>query len=980
MIPKKTRKELIGEDESRRIAALDSIKRIDSEDLDLILRTAWAFDLNYLERVVRKIAEVKNEKSAFVISSILFASTEKSQEPIRIQCLEALSKNPTDAANHALINVAKNQTFYGTQCYAVKKLGLRKRNESVLALLHDIIEGGKYQPSTEESKQKPHELLLSAFEALSSASLRNENSALFILRKISDPSCQNIYREQGAKRLVEMGFDSLLDHVLDSIEEHISNSKVLFPLLGIIEGLKKSVKQKGRIQKVIEQILPSWNQDQPLNENLVALIKNIIDPNLVDTISTATCNWQLNRPAGTAITEILNTSPKSSVKTINALLRYADTGQWNTNKTYILENLNQCYLERPIDVIRKTFENDTANYVQCRNDLTVKRNTPETREAYVKNITKSIQSFVKQRQEDIQMVNRYLSHYFEELKKILLPLFKDTIRDEDWYLCTKKCIYPLINILSQTPTDKRESVDKALTNLIDAFLNISKTCNEFVKRASDDWLVSRFRTPSKYILTQGCKSDKHKGNIIETLIERASRYFYKGSSAARDEVQFQNWVSKNIISIWKEESRESLLIYLTKDNEFNEWVYERLYDHDFVDGYVIAKGLESRVSEPYAIRLLEDLIERYTDDAENILVQNINNGTTAQIRAAAAKSTGAIYDYKIKPQCPKIVLEALHERFTEQNREVRKAAYISLSRICSEQSIDPLLEAKSKDKKLEDIIRQSLDNIFARFSEARPSEDNVEATIAWIKLIGKLGDKRGFKLLKPYVDPASYHVSEAVRIATVQAMGIVGASDDIPFLEKLKETESHLPGLIKEADRGIGFISNIGDFELLDIMRQLTDEHSTFSEPTLDLTRIFDKKAQSIKNHSFQAFKAWNSQNHSLYVTHLDNVCDLISKRIMEVFRNELFQGDDKKYVSLKTSDKPDNRYNFLKGKFDSVVGSCFIVIHALRVKAPIAHAEDSKTEEPKRELSPEEGELARENFINAITRSVEMLKKKVFT
>ena len=53
MISKKARKELLDEDESRKIQALDSIKSIDSKDIDFIVQTAWGFDQSYLQKVVQ---------------------------------------------------------------------------------------------------------------------------------------------------------------------------------------------------------------------------------------------------------------------------------------------------------------------------------------------------------------------------------------------------------------------------------------------------------------------------------------------------------------------------------------------------------------------------------------------------------------------------------------------------------------------------------------------------------------------------------------------------------------------------------------------------------------------------------------------------------------------------------------------------------------------------------------------------------------
>jgi len=418
---------------------------------------------------------------------------------------------------------------------------------------------------------------------------------------------------------------------------------------------------------------------------------------------------------------------------------------------------------------------------------------------------------------------------------------------------------------------------------------------------------------------------------------------------------------------------------LAKDAVFNEWVYDTLSDNELLDSPIIVQGLNLRPSETYTIKLLQDLIERYTANAENLLVQNISNGRTPRIRATAAKAAGAIFEYAKTRNCPSTVLGALHERFTDQSAEVREASYVSLGQISSEQSIDVLLEAQAKDNELKHVIRDSLDKIFMRFSHARPSEDNTEVTIAWIKVIGKLGDNRGLELVKPYVDPSTAHPEKTVRIAAVDAIGNVGRSDDIAFLEEVRREESHIRDMTNRIDRAIALISNVGDFELLEILRKLTDEHLAFSDPKLDFAKIFGNKATVIKSQCFKAYRSWHSQNYSLYSTHLANVCDLISKRIMELFKDELFQGNEKRYVSVRASQSSENRYDVIKGKFDPVIGSCFKTVHALRVKASIAHPEDSKTEQPKAELSPEEGELAKENFINAITGSVEMLKKKVF-
>ncbi len=829
-------------------------------------------------------------------------------------------------------------------------------------------------------QQRPA-FIISAFEALSSDSLKNEESALGILEKISDPSCPDVYREQWAKYLAKMGFDSLVDSVLDKIEGDVNNSKVVFPLLGIIKDLKKTTKQKRRIDKVIEQILPQVNQDQGLNENLASLIKDMIDPDLINVISIATCDWPLNKSAGSSIIQILNNCKKDSVKTINALLRYVNTGQWNTNKGHILPNLNKSYSEKPIDVIRKTFENANPNYGECRNYLRQNQNIPNNKEAFVRNITKSLEFFAKECYEDEERLRRYLPTYFNELQTILVPLFKTEILNEDWHLCAKNCLYPLIRLSSKTVTEKLEALNDGLKKLINRFLSNPSTGEKFVERVADDWLVTQNRTPSKYILTEGCRLNEHRAKILEVLIRTASNYCYNGSKATKDRIQFQKWVSKDIVSSWKQESKEFLARYLTEDDVFNEWVYDTLHEHNLIDVSIIVKGLTSTISEPYTTKLLEDLIERYTSDAKNILVQNINNGRTPKIRETAAKTAGLIFDYKIKSHCPNSVLEALHERFTEQNKEVRETAYVSLGKICSEESIDPLLEAKSQEKKLEGVIKQSLDNIFARVSKEEPSQDNIEVIIIWIRVIGKLDDKRGFQLVKPFVDPSTAHPEKAIRIAVVEAIGRVGSSQDIPFLEKLRAEESHLPKMVNGIDRAIGFISNIGDFELLEIMRNLTDKHPTFSDPKLDLAAIFGDKAETIKSQCHQAYKSWLSGSYSLYATLLDNVCDLISKRILDAFKDELFQDDDRKYVSLRRSSKVNSRYEFLKSKADfKLIGSCFGTVHALRVEAPIPHAEDSQTERPKTELSAEDGQLAKDNFINAITKSVQMLKKKVFS
>ena len=152
-----------------------------------------------------------------------------------------------------------------------------------------------------------------------------------------------------------------------------------------------------------------------------------------------------------------------------------------------------------------------------------------------------------------------------------------------------------------------------------------------------------------------------------------------------------------------------------------------------------------------------------------------------------------------------------------------------------------------------------------------------------------------------------------------------------------------------------------------------------FSDPQLDLVKIFSDKAGPIKTQCFRAYKSWLNGDYSLYATHLDNVCDLISKRLLDVFKDELFGNDSGKYVGLRRSNKVNSRYEFLKSKsVFSLIGSCFGIIHALRVEAPIPHGEYTQTEREKTDLSPEDGELAKKNFINAISKSVEMLKKKV--
>jgi len=984
MISKKMRDALSDEDQGKRYAALDSIKKIDPRDLDLVVQSAWGFDETYLRRVVQVITQVRDERSALAISSILFASTQESQEAIRTACLDALSQNPTEAATNTLIQVAKNQKFYTTQCEAIKRLGSRGKEDRILAVLHDIVMEKNYFPSTEEAKTQakaqPYALVLSAFEALSSTSLRNEKSVLVILNKISNPSCENPYREQGAKHLAKMGFDSLVDPVLDKVEENVADLKVVFPLLGAIKNLKKDDKQKQRLRRLIEQILPQVSQDQALNENLVSLMEDIMDADLVEVISIVTSNWILGKSAGRSVVRILDACPKNSPKTIIALLRYAETPQWNSNQSYVLPNLNKCYYEKPTHVIRKTFENDKPNYGECRDSLRLKQNTQEHRDAFVRNITESLQMFFKERQQDRSAFNAYVSLYFDELRKILSPLFQQSISDEDWRVCTKNCLYPLISALPKTAQEKRELLDHSLTGLIDNFLNIGATCTEFVERASSDWLATRTRSQAKYILERGTEIEKHRKTTLELLICRASDYSWKPESATRDEIQYQKWVAKDIVSAAKEDSREFLVQNLAKDNVFNEWGYDTLHEHNLLDVSIIIKGLTLKISELYTTKLLEDLALIYTPAAEDILVQNIKNGRTVNIRAVATKAAGNIFDHKVSSGCPNTILGAVHERFTEQRKDVREEAYASSGKICSDQSIDPLQKTMVKDTKLQGAIKQALDNIFAKFADAKPNEDDAEQTIAWIKVMGKLRDKRAFPLLKPYVDPSTYHRNKTVRMEAIKAIGMLATSEHIQFLENLKDLESHEPELIYEIDRAIGLASNVGDFEFLDIVRKLTDNNSTFSDPKLDLPQLFGDNAKSIKYQCVRAYKFWLGEDYSYYATHLNSVCDAVSKVMMDVFKDKLFGEDDKKYISLRRTDKAISRYNILKSKPGfQLIGSCFGTIHALRVEAPVAHGEDSHTDQPKTDLSPEDGQLAKRNFINAITKSVEMLKKKTF-
>lgn len=979
MISKKTKKVLLEEDESERKRALEFIKRMDSKDIDFLVQTTWSFDQSYLQAVVQQIARVRNEKSASAISTILFACTEKSQDPIRIKCIDALAQNSTEPATEALVNVAKNQKFYSTQCHAVRKLGTRQREQRIVMLLHGIVEEGQYTPTTDEAKRDPHRLVLCAFEALSSESLRNEESAKVILEKTADPGCQEIYRQKGVKYLAQMGFQSTVDPALDKIEQYLNNTEIVFPLFRLLTSLKGGKQQKQRVHQVIGTMLPTVNPRDTLNADLVGLMKATLDEDLIDILTAKTCTWELNGPAGGPIVEMLRACPKESTRTIKGLLRYADTPQWSVNKQYVLPNLNASYLENPLEVVREIFESDIRSRVECRDFLRQQQNTPTNREAMVKNICDGIEAFVQDPPDDKEEFNRYLSQYFGELGNIVPPLLKDGINENDWRLATNNCVYRLVKLSSKANAEKRSAISEELTKLIDHFFSNPRTGSQVVEKAINDWLVrTRTRTPAKYMLMDACAAEKHRSNAIRILIRRAAGFHDKGGVPTDEESLYQKWVSENVVARWEEEAKPVLDECLVENDEFNAWAYETLRVHDLLDCSIVVRGLTSKISDLYTMRLLEDLIPRYSADAENILVQKIRHGRPAKIRASGTTAAGAIFDYDVNPNCPNTVLGAVHERFSEQSREVREAAYVSLGKICSAESIDVLQKAKAKDTKLESVIKQSLDNIFARFSEAKPSEDNVDTTIAWIKVIGKLADKRGFEKLKPYVDPESYHRDEAVRIAAVAAMGLVGTSEHIAFLEELRQKESHFPELTREIDRAIGFISNIGDFKLLDVVRQLTDDDPAFSDLTLDLSTIFGKRAQSIKNHCFQAYKAWNSQDYSLYVTQLDNVCDLLGKTIIDVFRNELFGGNEKRYVSVKTSDSPENRYNLIKGKFDSVTGSCFIIIHALRVKAPIAHPEDSKTEQPKRELSSDEGELAKENFINAVTKSVEKLRDKV--
>lgn len=976
MISKEHKEALLGNDEAKRLQTMQSLDRLDSEDMDFLVRTAFNFDRGYLEKVIDRIAKVNNEKSACLISTILFALIEETQEPIRVKCIDALSQNSTYIATQVLINVAKNQRFYKIQCLAVKRLGLRKKEVEVLSILHNIIEEEKYLPSSEAGKQPPHILILSAFEALSSDSLRNLESALSILDKITDPSSGGVYIEYGVKYLARTGLNSLVDSVLDKIEEYEADRKIVFPLMRLLKDLKHKKIQRNRIHKLIERILPTIDQNQQLNNDLALIMKATVDENLLDIVSAATCGWDLNMPAGSLIIEILNMVPKNSPRTVDALLRYAGTGQWNTNRNRVFPNLNDCYLDQPIYVIRKTFENKNPTYIQCRDYLRGQQNTDENRESLITNITRSIEASVKESHEDKEKLNGYIHIYFNELQIVLAPLFKSEISDRAWRVCTRNCLYPLTKISTEIGSAKRKSLDEGLKTLISGFLGNSRTGQRFIERTADEWLASRTRTFSKYILIGGCSFDEHRSKIIEILITRASDCFHKGNNATTNEVWFQKWVSKEIVGDWKQECKGILVEHLTKNDAFNEWVYDTLQEHELLDASIIAAGLTSRLSESYEMKLLGDLIENYTSKEEGLLLQKIRNGRSPKVRAKAVETAGRIFDYHERDQCPNSVLHAIHEKLSE-HREVRETAYVSLGLICSAQSIDHLLGARQKDKTLKSVIEKCLDNLFEKFSKAKPNESDVEKTIEWIRTIGKLGDPRGFQLLKNYVDPSTYHRDERVRLASIQALGKLGSSKDIPLLESLKETESHMPEFVQEIDRAIAQISNLGDFDILDIMQKLTEGNKVFTDPTLDLTRIFGNKSSLIKNQCFKAYKAWHDEDYSLYVTRLDSVCDLVSKRIFDVFKDEIFV-DEKQHISVRTSQNTDTRYGFIKAHFDRTIGSCFSTVHALRVQADIAHPEDSRTEEPRAELTLEDGELAKDNFISAITKSIDKLKSKL--
>jgi len=979
MISKKIKEILLGSEQSERMIALETIEKIESKDIDFLVQTAWGFDLGYLDKVVRIIATVKDEKSASTIDTILFTCTEVSQEPIRRTCLDVLSANPTQIATETLFNTARNQKFYQTQCQAVKNLGTRQSGEKILEFLHEIIRDGKHIPTTEEMKREPYRLISCALEALSSETLRNEESAKVILDKISDPGCEEIYRQKGVEYLGQMGFQSIVDHTLDMIKQYPNNTNVVFPLLRLLTNLKPTKEQKHRVHEAIGTMLTIANPLATINADLVDVMKATLDEDLIDIITAKTFTWELNGPAGSPIVEMLRTCPKESPKTITALLRYAETPQWSVNKMYVLPNLNASYLENPLEVIRKIYESNNSNHKECRDYLRQQQNTADNREGLVKNICDSIEIFVLNRLEDIEQFKRYFSQYFGELQNIVPPLLKDSIDEINWHLTTKNCLYRLISLSTKLNADERSILEEELSKLIDNFLSNSKTGPEFVERTIDDCFLRQNRTAAKYVLTIACTREKHRKNTIHSLVRRAADFFQKQKTCTLDEKSFQKWVSQEIVQQWKEDCKPMLVECLIKDGKFNEWVYDTIHQHSLIDVKIIVRGLSSDISESYTIRLLEDLVGTYDKQAEEVLVQKIDRGQTTKIRTAAIKSAGTIFDCNTGRQCPNSILKAINERFTEQDKEVREAAYISLGKICSEQSIDSLLEAKIKDKKLGAIITKSLDNIFTKFSKTKPDQNNIETTIAWIKVIGKLGDKRGFELLTSYVAPSSYHRDESVRIAAVQAMGKVGSSENILFFENLKATESHVPKIVEEIDRSIGLISNVGDFELSEIFRKLTDNHPTFSNSQLDLAKILGDKTPTIKYQCLEAHKSWLKGKYSLYATHLDNVCDLVAKRILDVFKDDLFRGDGAKYVGVRRNKNANSRYEFLKANFNLLLGSCFSTVHALRVENPIPHAEDTATDQPKEELSHEDGELAKSNFTTAITKAVEMLKSKLF-
>jgi len=978
MIPKKTREALLSGDESERKSALGSIKNVDSRDIDFLVETAWSFDPSHLQTVVEQIGKVRNKESAGAISAILFACTEKSQEAIRIKCIDALAENPTGPATQALLNVAMNEKFYRTQCHAVRKLGTRQPEQRILILLHGIVEAGPRTPMSDEEKGDPHRLVLHAFEALTSESLGNPESAEVILNKIGDPGCEEYYRQEGIKHLAKTGFPSLVDSALDKLEEHLENDKVVFPLCGLLAELRQTRKQRIRVQEAVEVLLGKTRPTQAMNPHLVRLMKAALDENLIDVVTKKTSTWELNGPAGSPIVELLNACPKTKVSTVTALLRYAESPQWSGNKGRVLPNLKEAYRENGKAVVRSLFESDRPAYRECRDYLRQQYNTPADRENLVANIREGIEAFVAAAGYEAERFERHLSEYFRELRNILPPLLKDSISDQAWQLATDRSLYPLIKLVSKCELEQRSALGGELSELIDDFLSNPTTGSQFVDRSADDWLVRRKRSAAKYVLNQACVAEKHRKSTIQIVVCRAARFFHKGEAITHEEGLFQKWVSQNVVGRWKTEAKSVLEGCLVEKDEFNPWAYDSLRVHDLLGPSVITRGLASKIAEAREIELLQDLVANYTPNAEAILVQKIRHGRTAGIRACATKTAGAVFDYSQNPTCPNSVLDAIHERFTEQSKDVREVAYASLGKIRSEQSIDPLSQVRTKDKRFRGIIEESLNCIFERFADAKPDESNVETTIAWIEVIGKLGDVRGFELLKPYVDSSSYHREQTVRKATIEAMGRVGSSDHIPFLQELKKKEEHVPDLIDEIDRAVARISNVGDFELLDIMRKLTDGHPAFDSPVLDLTRLFIKRTQVLKNQCFKAYKAWHGEEYSLYATRLDCVCDLVAKTLLEVFREELFGEDDKKFVSVSTSESPDTRYNFIKARFDKVIGSCFNTVHALRVKAPEAHPEDAKTGEPRAELLADDAGLAKDNFISAVTKSVKKLREKV--